>query len=89
MTRVLLVGDLILDEPEPDFFLTPSAPVLQAGDVVIGQVEVPHSTRGQLQSADVPARPSDPRNLEALPRAGFNVATLAGNHIADAGPDPI
>jgi poly-gamma-glutamate synthesis protein (capsule biosynthesis protein) len=87
--RVLLVGDLILDEPDPDALLAPSAPVLRSGDVVIGQVEVPHSTRGQLQSADVPARPSDPRNLEALPRAGFNVATLAGNHIADAGPDPI
>jgi hypothetical protein len=34
---------------------------------------------------DVPAPPSDPKNLSALPLAGFNVITLAGNHIWDAG----
>jgi Bacterial capsule synthesis protein PGA_cap len=87
--RILLVGDLILDEPNPDFFFGPSADVLRSGDVVIGQVEVPHSNRGQVHSADVPARPSDPAHLRALPRAGFNVATLAGNHIADGGPEAI
>lgn len=89
VARILLVGDLILDEPEPDGMLAPSHQALRGGDVVVGQVEVPHSTRGQLLSADVPARPSDPHNLEALSRAGFNIATLAGNHIADAGPDAI
>jgi hypothetical protein len=87
--RILLVGDLILDEPDPDSFFAPSAETLRAGDVVIGQVEVPHSTRGHVQSTDVPAPPARPEHLEALPRAGFNVATLAGNHIADLGPDPI
>ena len=87
--RILLVGDLILDEPDPDSFFEPSAEILRAGDVVIGQVEVPHSTRGHVQSTDVPAPPARPEHLEALPRAGFNVATLAGNHIADLGPDPI
>lgn len=56
---------------------------------MIGQVEVPHSRRGTVQSTDVPARPSDPDNLAALARAGLRVATLAGNHIADAGPDGI
>lgn len=87
--RILIVGDLILDEPDPDSFFAPSAELLRAGDVVIGQVEVPHSTRGHVQSTDVPAPPARPEHLEALPRAGFNVATLAGNHIADLGPDPI
>jgi poly-gamma-glutamate synthesis protein (capsule biosynthesis protein) len=37
----------------------------------------------------VPAPASDPRHLAALARAGFHVATLAGNHIADAGPQGI
>lgn len=88
-TRILLVGDLILDEPDPDFFLAPSAGRLRSGDVVVGQVEVPHSTRGAIQSTDVPAPAARPEHLEALPRAGFTVATLAGNHIADLGPEPI
>ncbi|HLI58792.1 MAG TPA: CapA family protein [Solirubrobacteraceae bacterium] len=87
--RLLLVGDLILDEPEPDSFFDPSRECLARGDVVIGQVEVPHSTRGRVQSTDVPAPPARPEHLEALPRAGFGVATLAGNHIADLGPDAI
>jgi Bacterial capsule synthesis protein PGA_cap len=87
--RLLLVGDLILDEPEPDSFFEPSRSLLQAADVLVGQVEVPHSRRGHVQSTDVPARPSDPDNLTALRRVGLDVATLAGNHIADAGREGI
>ena len=83
---LLLVGDLILDEPAPDAFFDPSRAVLQGGDIVIGHVEVPHTRRGIEQSTDVPAPPAEPDHLAALPRAGFHVATLAGNHIHDAGP---
>jgi Bacterial capsule synthesis protein PGA_cap len=87
--RLLLVGDLILDEPRPEALFDPSRHVLAAADLLVGQVEVPHSRRGALQSTDVPARPSDPDNLGALAEAGFRVATLAGNHIADAGPEGV
>jgi poly-gamma-glutamate synthesis protein (capsule biosynthesis protein) len=82
---VLLVGDVILDEPEPDSFFAPARETLQQGDVVIGQLEVPHSDSRETASTDVPATPSDPAALAALPRAGFHVMTLAGNHIYDAG----
>jgi poly-gamma-glutamate synthesis protein (capsule biosynthesis protein) len=87
--RLLLLGDLILDEPDPDALFEPSAALLRSADVLIGQVEVPHSRRGSVQSTDVPARPSDPDNLAALARIGLDVATLAGNHIADAGREGI
>jgi Bacterial capsule synthesis protein PGA_cap len=87
--RVLLVGDLILDEPAPDALFAPSRDLLRSADVLVGQVEVPHSRRGRVQSSDVPARPSDPDNLRALRDVGLDVATLAGNHIADAGPEGI
>jgi poly-gamma-glutamate capsule biosynthesis protein CapA/YwtB (metallophosphatase superfamily) len=83
---VLLVGDLILDEPDADSFFEPSRATLLAADLVIGHVEVPHTRRGVEQSTDVPAPPSDPDNLKALANAGFHVATLAGNHINDSGP---
>ena len=43
---ILAVGDLILDEPDPDSFFEPSRAVLTGVDAVIGHVEVPHSTRG-------------------------------------------
>jgi poly-gamma-glutamate synthesis protein (capsule biosynthesis protein) len=84
--RILLVGDLILDEPDPDSFFDPSRTLLQDADVVIGHVEVPHTVRGVEASSDVPAPPANPSHLLALGRAGFQVATLAGNHIFDAGP---
>lgn len=82
---LLAVGDLILDEPDPDSFLEPAATLLKSGDVVVGHVEVPHTTVRAEASTDVPAPPADPAALAALARAGFNVATLAGNHIYDAG----
>ena len=84
--KLMLVGDLILDEPEPDSFFEPARSKLQEADILIGHVEVPHTLRGQENTIDVPAPPSNPDNLAALKRAGFHVATLAGNHIFDAGP---
>jgi hypothetical protein len=86
---LLLVGDLILDELRPDSFFDLARPTLANADVVVGHVEVPHTLRGQENSFDVPAPPSHPDHLYALGRAGFHVATLAGNHIFDAGPNGI
>lgn len=87
--KLMLVGDLILDEPEPDSFFDPARGTLQEADLLVGHVEVPHTRRGRSWSSDVPAPPSDPDNLAALKRAGFHVATLAGNHIFDAGPEGV
>jgi poly-gamma-glutamate synthesis protein (capsule biosynthesis protein) len=52
-------------------------------------VEVPHSTTTVQTSTDVPAPPADPAALGAVARAGFSVVTLAGNHVADAGPEGV
>ncbi len=81
-----MVGDLILDEPNPDLLFDLVRKRLLDCDVLIGHVEVPHTSRGIDTHFDVPAPASDPANLAALQRAGFHIATLAGNHIADAGP---
>lgn len=90
MVAVMLgVGDLILDEPDAASFLEPSKRLLTGGDVVIGNVEVPHTDRGADAGTYVGAPPADPSNLDALAEAGFTVATLAGNHIHDAGPNGI
>lgn len=87
--RLLMVGDLVLDEPDADSLFDASRELLRGGDVVIGHVETPHTDRGVEMAADVPAPASDPKNLEALGPAGFHVATLAGNHVADRGPEGI
>jgi hypothetical protein len=82
---LLAVGDLILDEPDPASFFAPARELLRGGDVTIGHVEVPHTDRGETSSTDVPAPPAPLSHLRALPDAGFDVITLAGNHIADQG----
>jgi len=82
---VLAVGDLILDEPDPDSFFAPTSHLLRGRDVLIGQVETPY-TETEMQSVlGVPAPAVSPKQLDALSRAGFSVATLAGNHIFDQG----
>ncbi|MBN2242707.1 MAG: CapA family protein [Acidobacteria bacterium] len=85
----MLVGDLILDEPEPDSFFEHARSTLREADVLVGHVEIPHTNRGRESTFDIPAPPGSPDNLAALKRAGLHVATLAGNHIFDAGPDGI
>jgi poly-gamma-glutamate synthesis protein (capsule biosynthesis protein) len=84
-----VVGDLILDEPNPDALFDLARNQLQNCDVLVGHVEVPHTVRSIETRFDVPAPASDPANLAALQRAGFHIATLAGNHIADTGPNGV
>ena len=84
-----MTGDLVLDEPQADRFFDLVRDDLGAAGLLIGHVEVPHTTRGVESVGDVPAPPADPANIAALGRAGFHVATLAGNHIHDRGAEGI
>ncbi|HVY79486.1 MAG TPA: CapA family protein [Steroidobacteraceae bacterium] len=86
---LILAGDLVLDEPDPDYWLGGIAPCLRAADVAIGHLEVPHSLRGTELDDDVPAPGADPAHLPAIARAGFRAVSLAGNHIADLGAEGI
>ena len=83
---MMAVGDLILDEPQAETYFNHVAPVLKSADIVVGQVEVVFTDCGFCASTDVAAPPCNPVNMSAIPFAGFNVATLAGNHIWDSGP---
>ncbi|MGO2111726.1 MAG: CapA family protein, partial [Pseudoclavibacter sp.] len=67
----------------------PAAAVLADADVVIGQLEVPHTTATRSVSLDVPALPGPPSALDGVADAGFTVLTLAGNHVYDFGGDGI
>ncbi len=84
--QLTFAGDLILDEPNPDHWLSGIAPALEAADIAIGHLEVPHTTSVEELVGDVPAPAAPPEHLAALARAGFDAVSLAGNHIADRGP---
>lgn len=83
--ELIFTGDLILDEPQPDHWLSGIAPALRSADLTIGHLEVPHTTHVAASGDDVPAPGADPAHLAALARAGIGLVTLAGNHIADLG----
>lgn len=87
--QLTFAGDLILDEPNPDHWLSGIAPALQEADITIGHLEVPHTTSVDELEGDVPAPAAPPEHLSALARAGFDAVSLAGNHMADRGPQGI
>ncbi len=87
--RLMMVGDLVLEEPGADGFFDDSRAVLKQADVLVGHVETPHTHRGRESVGDIPAPASPPENLDALGRSGFHVATLAGNHMHDRGAEGI
>lgn len=85
MSDLLLLGDLILDVPGPDHWLSGIAPLTQAAGLVIGHLEVPHTTSLEELAGDVPAPGADPAHLAALARANIRAVSLAGNHMMDCG----
>jgi poly-gamma-glutamate synthesis protein (capsule biosynthesis protein) len=83
---ILAFGDLILEEPHGDYFLNLVAPILKSGDIVIGQGEVVFTSRGVKMFVEIVNSPGcPPSNMGTLAHSGFNVITLAGNHVWDLG----
>jgi poly-gamma-glutamate synthesis protein (capsule biosynthesis protein) len=89
IARLVATGDLVLDEPDADRWLSGIAPALRAADLAIGHLEVPHTDCTREVTGDVPAPGAPPGNLAAIARAGIDGVTLAGNHIADCGAQGI
>jgi poly-gamma-glutamate capsule biosynthesis protein CapA/YwtB (metallophosphatase superfamily) len=88
VTEVTFVGDLILHARDPMSYFTECRSALTA-DVTVGQVEWPHTGRGQVCAFEVPAPAAPSENLAALAELGFMVATTASNHTFDQGPDGV
>lgn len=88
-TELMLVGDLILGAADVRPHFGDTDAVLRGADVTVGHVEWPHTRRGHVSSADLPAPAAPPANLATVREAGFSVATLAANHIFDQGQNGV
>jgi poly-gamma-glutamate synthesis protein (capsule biosynthesis protein) len=85
VSDLLLLGDLILDVPEPDHWLSGIAPITRAAGLVIGHLEVPYTTSEEEMPGDVPAPGANPAHIDALARANIRAVSMAGNHMMDCG----
>ena len=85
---LLAVGDILLNRDKPDSLLAQVAPALKQGDLVFSQVECAYSERGQrADDRGWGGFRAHPRNVPAIANAGIKVASIAGNHTMDYGPD--
>ena len=79
------VGDLLVDRPQPPEVFDAIADVLNCPDILFGNLEAsftddPHPA----PSGGTPIFPGA-RNLDVFRPAGFDVLSMANNHIVDAG----
>ncbi len=91
---VAAVGDMIFDRRVKSLIserggeapLARVAKRLRKADITIGNLESPLSKRGTMDAdKDVTFR-GDPRAIEGLSAAGFDVVSIANNHMLDYGP---
>jgi poly-gamma-glutamate capsule biosynthesis protein CapA/YwtB (metallophosphatase superfamily) len=86
--RLVAVGDVQPNRPDPGSLFNLVKPQLEAGDLRVCQLEATLSERGTVRT-DVrnPAHQVHPRNIEALTAAGFDIVSFAGNNNLDYGLD--
>lgn len=88
MTQVLLaVGDLAMDRDDYDESFVAMREMLAAADISFGQIETSFAERGVRLPQARHAVLARPDGAHALGRAGFDVVSLAGNHVLDWGND--
>jgi poly-gamma-glutamate synthesis protein (capsule biosynthesis protein) len=63
---IVFCGDLVLDEPRPQHWLSGIAPALHNADLAVGHLEVPHTRRCTELNDDVPAPAANTRHLAVL-----------------------
>ncbi len=85
MVRVAMVGDIFLQQRLPHSQeLAEVCAVLRSADVVFGNLETPVSTRGRPTEKWINMR-MPPDLLSDVKDLGFDVLTLANNHMMDYG----
>ncbi len=93
LIELVAVGDILLcrtmeermNQYGLDYPFAATAELLRSADIAIGNLECPLSTQGEPIDKPFLFR-AHPRNLAALTEAGFDVISLANNHLLDFGP---
>jgi len=81
---IIATGDIILGD-RCGYLFDHARSLLQAADIAVGQLEVTHTVR----HPHAVSLGRTPENLQPIADAGFDVLTLAGNHLMDYGKEGI
>lgn len=82
------IGRIMANENDWSYPFREIRNTIAAADLAVGNLEGPISNRGANQGSIYSFR-ADPRAVIGLADAGFDVLTVANNHIWDYGPDAI
>lgn len=77
------VGDIIIDREKPETIFQHVAELLRSADITSANCDQTYSEKGRLIHGH--GTNSESRNILALLYAGFNVLSLANNHVLDRG----
>jgi poly-gamma-glutamate synthesis protein (capsule biosynthesis protein) len=84
-TLVCAVGDIFVNEDDPDYSFSLVAPLFAEADVVIGNCEGAYSDRAEQAPTAGIAMRAPASMASGLGPAGFDVMSLANNHSVDGG----
>lgn len=86
MTHIILAaGDLAPDRDDYDESYVATRDVLRAADIAFAQLETSFATKGVRLPQARHAVLARPDGADALARAGFDIISMAGNHVMDWG----
>jgi poly-gamma-glutamate synthesis protein (capsule biosynthesis protein) len=83
------VGDVALARDDPAGAFALVEPLLRRADIRVANCEVPLSNRGMPQHAKHEVLHSSPEMVAGFTAAGFDIVSLANNHIMDYGPEAL
>lgn len=94
---VSAVGDMIFDRKVKNLIaaqggqapLASVAAQLSPADITVGNLESNLATSGKANAAKDVTFQGDPRGIEGLKLAGFDLLSLANNHVLDYGPSSL
>lgn len=84
--KLLAVGDMMLRTRDGRPPFEHVGDILHAGDILFGNVETVLSDRGQAVKKAIHLETS-PNSVRHLQEAGFDVVSVANNHVLDRGPE--
>jgi len=78
-----------LEREKPELAFEKVAARLRGADIAFCNLEGALSDRGKMAVGRDSAWKSPPRMIDGIKAAGFNIVSVANNHVMDYGPDPL